>query len=286
VEIISGLARIAVAAILCFVPLALCATREPFPIGYSMANGGTIMQQQGISGREPFSPACFYADSFRYGVSVAGVDYFDPMDNMESSHIVQAALGGFYCMRGCTAKVLFSQLDALRVYFEQEGRVSLGTSLVPYVNPSIEVSGYRAGLYQGSDPASTRADMGVSAMFPFKLAAMSLSCNHITLKNAAIAGYDEPLSLRAGVYTTANALGSQGIVCEAAHDGVWRFRLSIGEEYWLAGKLALAAAFATNPVVVHFGVTVAWKGAAVSTGFVDHPVLGWSKGLAIDWAGK
>ncbi len=283
-EIISGQARITVAAVLCLVLLAVSATREPFPLGYSMANGGTIMQQQGISGREPFSPACFYADSFRYGVSVAGVDYFDPMDNMESSHIAQAAFGGFYSIRGCTAKVSFSHLDALRVYFEQEGRLSLGTSLVPYVNPSIEVSGYRAGLYQGSDPASTRADMGVSAMVPFKLAAVSLSCNHIPLKNAAIIGYEEPLSLRAGVHTTANALGCQGIVCEAAHDGIWQFRLSIGEEYWLAQKLALAAAFTTNPVVVHFGVTVAWKGAAVSAGFVDHPVLGWSKGLAVDWA--
>ena len=95
-----------------------------------------------------------------------------------------------------------------------------------------------------------------------------------------------PLTLRAGVHTTVNALGSQGILCEAASDGPWRFRVSIGEEFWLLRKLGLSAAFTTNPVIVSFGVILAWRGAAVSAGFVDHPVLGWSKGLAIDWAGK
>jgi hypothetical protein len=262
------------------------ASREPFPLGYSMANAGTIVQQQGISGREAFTPACFYSDSFRYGVSCAGVDYFDPMDNMESSHIAQAAIGGMYSLGGFTAKAYGSHFDALGVYFEQEGQVSFGTTKIPFVNPSVEVCGYRAGLYQGIDPVQTRADLVVSAFVPFRYAAISLSCSHIPLKNAAILGYSAPLSLSAGVHTTANSLGSQGILCEAASDGPWRFRVSIGEEYWVLGKVAISAGFVTDPVIVSFGVTVAWKGAGVSAGFTDHPVLGWSKGLAIDWAGK
>lgn len=262
------------------------ASREPFPIGYSMANAGAIVQQQGISGREAFTPACFYADSFRYGVSCAGIDYFDPMDNMETSHMAQAAIGGMYSLKGFTAKAYGSHFDALGVYFEQEGQVSIGTSKIPFVNPSVEVCGYRAGLYQGTDPAQTRADMGITTLVPFRYAAISLSCCHIPIKNAAIMGYDAPLTLRAGVHTTANALGSQGILCEAASDGLWRFRVSIGEEYWVLGKVAVSAGFVTDPVIVSFGVTVAWKGAGVSAGFTDHSVLGWSKGLAIDWAGK
>lgn len=274
------------AAALCWWTPASCASREPFPLGYSMAGSGTILQQQGISGREAFTPACAYADSFRYGISLAGVDYFDPMDNMESSHLAQVAVGGMYSLRGFTAKAYVSHFDALRVYFEQEGQLSVGASCIPFVNPSVELCGYRAGLYQGSDPAQTRADVGVSAMVPFRYAAVSLTCCHIPVKNAAIAGYDTPLTLRAGVHTTVNALGSQGILCEAASDGSWRFRVSIGEEFWLLRKLGLSAAFTTNPVIVSFGVILAWRGAAVSAGFVDHPVLGWSKGLAIDWAGK
>ena len=262
------------------------ASREPFPIGYSMANFGTILQQKGISGREPFTPACFYADTFRYGVSVAGVDYDDAMDNMESSHIVQVGLGGFYSMKGFTAKLSFVHFDALRMYFEQEGRLSLGTTRIPFVNPSVELSGYRAGLYRGDEAAQTHIDAGISVLVPFRLAAVSVSCVHIPLKNAATEGYSAPLAVRAGVHTTANALGSQGILCEAQNDGQWRFRVSLGEEYWLFNRLALAAAFTTNPVMISFGVTVAWRGAAVSAGFVEHPVLGWSKGLAVDWAGR
>ena len=262
------------------------ASREPFPIGYSMASFGTILQQKGISGREPFTPACFYADTFRYGVSVAGVDYFDAMDNMESSHLVQVGLGGFCSIKGFTAKLSYAHFDALRMYFEQEGRLSFGTTRIPFVNPSVELSGYRAGLYHGGEPAQTRIDAGISALVPFRIAAVSLSCIHIPLKNAASEGYSAPLAIRAGVHTTANALGSQGILCEAQNDGLWRFRVSLGEEYWLASRLALAAAFTTNPVMISFGITVVWRGAAVSAGFVEHPVLGWSKGLAVDWAGR
>jgi hypothetical protein len=262
------------------------ASREPFTPGYSMATFGTILQQQGISGREPFTPACFYADTFRYGVSVAGVDYFDAMDNMESSHLVQVGLGGFCSMKGFTAKLSFAHFDALRMYFEQEGRLSFGTTRIPFVNPSVELSGYRAGLYRGGEAAQTRIDAGISALIPFRIAAVSVSCLHIPLKNAVAEGYDAPFAVRAGVHTTANALGSQGILCEAQNDGQWRFRVSLGEEFWLFNKLALAAAFTTNPVMISFGVTVAWRSAAVSAAFAEHPVLGWSKGLAVDWAGR
>jgi hypothetical protein len=196
-------------------------------------------------------------------------------------------LGGFCSIKGFTAKLSIAHFDAMRVYFEQEGLLSIGTTRIPFVNPSVELSGYRAGLYDNTaGPVRTRIDMGVSAMAPFRLAAVSLSCSHIPLKTGGAEGYGSPLTVRAGVHTTANSLGSQGVVCEMQNDGLWRFRLSIGEEYWLFNRAALSAAFTTNPVVIHFGVTVAWKGAAVSAGFVEHPVLGWSKGLAIDWAGR
>ena len=157
--------------VLAFAVAAWEATREPFPVGCSMANAGTILQQQGISGREAFTPASCYADSFRYAISLAGIDYFDPMDNMESSHMVLAAMGGLYNLRKFTLKGYASHFDALGVYFEQEGQLSAGTTIIPFVNPSVEVCGYRAGLYQGTDPAQTRADCGISAMVPFRFAA-------------------------------------------------------------------------------------------------------------------
>ena len=39
--------------------------------------------------------------------------------------------------------------------------------------------------------------------------------------------------------------------------------------------------------VVSFGVTYAWGGSSpLTAAFTDNPVLGWSKGLGISWAGK
>jgi hypothetical protein len=41
----------------------------------------------------------------------------------------------------------------------------------------------------------------------------------------------------------------------------------------------------TNPVVISFGVTCAWgRATSVTAAFTDHPVLGWSKGLGLNWA--
>jgi hypothetical protein len=259
---------------------------EPFPIGNSMATLGTILQQTGVSGRGPFSPACFYADTFRYGVSVAGAEYFDPMDNMQATKIYRAGAGGFFSLRGFTAKLSYTHFDAMRVYFEQEGCLSFGIGLIPFVNPSIELSGFRAGLYRPDESVRSRIDMGISAMVPFRIAAVSVSCGHIPLRAATVEGFDAPFVVRAGVHTASNALGSQGILCEGQNNGQWRFRVALGEEYRVFDKLSLAAAFITNPVMISFGVTLAWKAAAISAAFVEHPVLGWSKGLAVDWAGR
>jgi hypothetical protein len=261
-------------------------------MGHAMATGGAICQADGISGREPFTGACFYDDTLRFGVTLAGVDYYDPMDNMSSSHIAQAALGGFFApqgaLKGFVFKGAYLHFDAMRVYYEQEGLLSVGCNLVPFVKPSLEFSGFRAGLSRVNDPPpQTRLEMGMSAMAPFKIAAISLSVGHIPLKTAHISGYDAPLTMRIGLHSGKNSLGGQGILMEIEQDETWRFRVSVGEEYWFSKNLALSLALTTNPVVVSFGVTCAWgRATSVTAAFTDHPVLGWSKGLGMNWAGK
>jgi hypothetical protein len=268
------------------------ASREPFPMGYGMATNGAILQHDGISGREPFTGACFYQDTFSFGVTLAGVDYYDPMDNMSSSLIGQAALGGFFAPRGALKgfvfKTAYLHFDAMRVYYEQEGLLSIGCNLVPFVKPSLEISGFRAGLYKVSDPPpETRLEIGMSAMVPFKVAAISLSVSHIPLKTAHVEGYDDPFTMRIGLHSGKNSLGGQGIVLEMDQDQVWLFRVSVGEEYWLSRNFAASLALTTNPVMVSFGVTCALgKSSSITAAFNDHPVLGWSKGLAMSWAGK
>jgi hypothetical protein len=264
------------------------AGREPFSMGYGMATNGAILQQDGVSGREPFTGACFYRDSFPYGVTIAGVDYYDPMDNHSSSLIGQACLGGFWSMRGITVKAAYLHFDVMRVYYEQEGLVSIGYGLVPWFRMSWELAGFRAGLYRENDPpAQTRLEMGFSAMVPFKIAAISLNVNHIPLKTAMIDGYDAPFTIRAGLHSNKNSFGSQGVLVEMSKDDLWQFKVSIGEEYRLTKNLAASLAVTTNPVLLSFGVTCAWgKSSSVTAAFTDHPVLGWSKGLGMSWAGK
>lgn len=264
------------------------ASREPFSMGYGMATNGVILQENGISGREPFTSACFYQDSFHYGVTVAGVDYYDPMDNMASSLIGQAALGGFWSDRGLTVKAAYLHFDAMRVYYEQQGIISVGYRLLPFFRASGEFSGFRAGLDHSNDPPpQTRLEMGVSACVPFSMAMLSLSVSHIPLKIAHVQGYDDPFTIRAGLHSVKNSLGSQGVLLEMSRNDIWNFRVSIGEEYWLTNNIAASLAVCTNPIMLNFGITCAWGGSSsITAAFSDHPVLGWSKGFDVGWAGK
>jgi hypothetical protein len=36
--------------------------------------------------------------------------------------------------------------------------------------------------------------------------------------------------------------------------------------------------------MLYFGLIVSWSKSTASLAFVQHPVLGWSKGLTFDWA--
>ena len=277
--------------LLCIVPLS-GASNEPFSIGYGMATNGAILQPDGISGREPFTSACFYSDSFQYGVTAASVDYYDPMDNMTSSVIGQAALGGFFAphgaLKGFIVKGAYLYFNAMRVYYEQEGMLSVGCNLIPFVKPSLELSGFRAGLSMVNyPPPQTRLEMGVSALVPFRIAAISLGASHIPLKTAHVEGYDDPFTMKIGLHSEKNSLGAQGILMEIEQDEAWLFRISVGEEYWLSRNFAAGLALTTNPVLISFGVTYAWGGSSsLTAAFTDNSVLGWSKGLGISWAGK
>jgi hypothetical protein len=260
---------------------------EPFALGYSMANGGTILQQDNISGREAFyRGACFYGDTFKCGVSLAGVDYFDPMDNESSLHIARVGLGGFYTTHGFVLKAAYLHFDAMRIYYEQEGMVSLGYTRIPFLRASVELSGLRSGLYGNSDiPPLSKTELGFSAFVPFSVVALSFSASRIPLVKPQRSGWDSPLTLTTGLHTSANAFGGQGIVLTEYKNDIWNFRLTIGEEFFLLKNLACAAAVSTNPVMIHFGVTCVFGHTSVTAAFVDNPILGWSKGLAVNWAG-
>ena len=262
----------------------MAGSHDPFPAGYSMGNSGAIIQANGPSGRQPWVPAGFFTDTLRFGLSVCGIDYYDPMDNFESSHIAQALAGGFYHYKSVVCKISYAYLQAFGVYNEQQGFFSAGTTAIPFVNPSIEITGYRAGLMDASHEHASFIHAGMSALVSVHYAAFSLSCNNLPLKKATDNGFDPSPAVRAGLHTRFNSIGAQGVVCEVSKEGDYTFKFSVGEEYNFNNCFSLSTAFSTNPFMLYFGLIVSWSKSTASLAFVQHPVLGWSKGLTFDWA--
>jgi hypothetical protein len=277
--------RIAKFSFIVVFPVSLLAgSHDPFLAGFSMGNGGAIMQANGPSGRQPWVPASFYADTLRFGLSACGIDYYDPMDNFESSHIAQALAGGWYRYKSLVCKASYAYLQALGVYGEQQGFFSVGTTAIPFVNTSVEMVGYRAGLLDASLEHASFVHAGASALVSTRYAAFSLSCANLPLKKARDNGFDPPPTVSAGLHTRFNSIGAQGVVFEISKDDGYAFRFSVGEEYNFNDRFSVCTALSTNPFMLHFGITVSWSKSAASLAFVQNPILGWSKGLAFDWA--
>jgi hypothetical protein len=124
----------------------------------------------------------------------------------------------------------------------------------------------------------------MSVLVSTRYAAVSLSCSNLPLKTAMDNGFDSPPTIQAGLHTRFNSIGAQGVACEISKEGDYTFRFSVGEEYNFNNCFSVCTALSTNPFMVHFGMTVFWSKSAASLTFVQHPVLGWSKGLTFDWA--
>jgi hypothetical protein len=260
------------------------ASQEPFLPGYSMGNNGTIIQSDNISGRQPWIPACFYADSFRFGFSASGIDYYDLMDNMENSHIGQVVMGLWYCPGKLTIKGSYSYFNALNIYNEQQGFCSIGFHFIKFANASLDITGYRAGLSQYKNEHETFLHAGTSVFIYGSRAAVSFSCKNLSIKKAFSPGFEPDPSIIAGIYAYVNKFGSQGMTFEICKVDDWNFKFSMGESYCLFKNFYVCGAVSTNPLTLHFGCTLSYDRSGVSLSFVNHPVLGWSKGLTMDYA--
>jgi len=260
------------------------ALNDPFCVGYSMANNGTIMQTNGISGRQPWIPACFFSDSSEFGLSICGIDYYDLMDDPDNGHIGQVVAGGWYALGKFVVKGSYAYFNAMDLYGEHQGYCSIGYSPVRHINASIEVSGLRAGLLHENETHATLSQAGASLLVYGKTTAISLSCKHVPLQRAALSGFDPPLTVSGGIHASFNRYGSQGIVGELTHDEDWTFRFSVGEEYCWNDYFSLCGAVATNPFTVYFGCTIVAGRSGIAFAMANHPILGWSKGLTLEYA--
>ncbi len=271
--------------ILCFLIISssYSAINDPFPMGYSMVNFGTILQGNRTSGRQPWIPACFAKDSALFSLSSAYVNYYAAMDNLEDKDFRQAAIGFWLNLKKLSIKSSGTFFNALGIYEEQKGFLSIGTSITGFVNISAELEAYRAGLIDNKEESETVVSTGISLWVPWSFASASLSCKNITIENAAHPGFRQPFSISLGIHTMPHRFGSQGVVIIIEPENKTDIRLCIGEEFFIHKTVAISGAVSSKPLMVSFGVTFALPSFGVNSAFVFHPVLGWSQGVGMEY---
>jgi hypothetical protein len=263
------------------VPAAL---NDPFPPGYAMESFGTIVTAGGVAGRQPWEPACLLLDSARFGLAACGVDYFDDMDTFTQREIRQGAAGGW--LRPApflSIKIAYTHFGALDMYFEQKGFLSAATPAIPFVHLSVELSGYRAGLVSDRGEREALATAGVSLWVPWSFASVFLSCRDVVLEDAGKPGFAPPTTIVVGLHTAAHRFGAHGVRLLIEPGEETRFGLYVGQELRLHPTLALAAGFAAEPLMFSLGLTFVLPVFSAQTALVHHPVLGWSRGLGLEY---
>jgi hypothetical protein len=253
-------------------------------MGYAMESFSTIVTAGGVAGRQPWSPACQLVDSARFGLAACGVDYFDDMDNLREREIRQGAVGGWLkAGPHVTVKAAYTHFAALDIYFEQKGHLSVGTPAIPFVQVSIELSGYRAGLLTDRDEREALASAGASVWVPWSFASVSLSCEDVMLEEAGHPGFAPPTRFTLGLHTAPHRFGAQGVLLRVEPGEQPRFGLYIGQELRLHRTIALSAGFSAEPLMFSIGLTFVLPTFSAQTALVHHPVLGWSRGLGLEY---
>jgi len=252
-----------------------------------MGNVEALLWEDGMSGRQPWAPVAFLRDSARFGFAASAVDIYDDMDDGGDSDIRHAIAGGWFQTRAVSVKASYEYFNALDIYFEQLGYLSLGTSRIPWLSMSLEVRGMQAGLYGCRGERETVAQMGASLWVPFKAVALTLVLDHVTLEDAASAGFAPEPSLRMGLHTRRHRLGALGATAEVVFaDGDPQVRFAVGQEVRIRSLFGICAGVATEPFMVAFGVSFDWRNYGANVSLAHHPVLGWSKGFMMEYVGK
>jgi len=230
-------------------------------------------------------PAAFLAAAEGFGMSVAGVDYYDDMDNFGKNTIRQASIGAWGAIRKLTIKAAYTHFNALDMYREQKGFLSVGTCAIPHIAASAEIAGCRAGLVSDRSEYETVALAGATIWIPWSFASFSLSCSNLLVKDAHRPGFSPPTTLTAGIHTAPHRFGAQGVSIGLEPGEHMQIRFRAGEEYWIQKTAGLGVALSTNPLMVGFEVTICMKRrCTLFTSLVHNPALGWSKGIGTDFA--
>jgi hypothetical protein len=272
-----GMILIIIAAI---ITPARAGQRDPFPLGYSMMSQGAIIAADGAGGRQPWVSAAFYRDTLRWGASAAAVSYHG------GGSAAQYAAGGFGAFGPVVAKASVVQLDAMGIYYEQTAAISAGSSW-RFLSFGIDAQIYRIGLYGRPSDTRASANLGAELLVQTSRISADLAASGLAVSSGGGPGADPPFTLAARICTARNRYGSQGAMIKITPDDEAPVRFAIAQEYRIGKAFAISASIASNPTTVGFGITVdnlidksAMNGSAA---VVNHPFLGWSKGVSVDY---
>lgn len=258
--------------------------RDPFPAGFSMGTLGSIIDDHGASGREPWTGAGFCADSAGFGFAVSGTSYYGSTIGITGKDgLSQTMGGGWYAGKHIVCKTAIASLSAFSAYFEQAGFVSVGSDYFHFVRMSIEAMGCRTGVYSPGTPVRTIAETGFSAWVPWSWASLSFRIEHLVLETSGSDAADPPLTLKCGIHAARNRFGSQGALVAIVPADPKPVCFTIGEEYRITPSVAFTAALSNNPLFLSFGMAYSFGRAGVSVSLVNHPQLGWSQGFGAEY---
>jgi hypothetical protein len=264
-----------------FTEAAFAGVRDPFVPGFSMGTQGTVINGGGATGREPWTSASLCGDTSGFGFSLSGISYYSSLNALSGPDgLTQAFGGGWYARNHIVCKAAIAYLNALDVYYEQTGFLSVGTDCFRFMRLSLEATGYRTGVRIPGSVAHSVGEAGVSALVPWSWAAFSFRLEHFVIEHGNIDGGEAPLAVRFGIHTVHNRFGGQGAVVTVTPDARAPVCFTAGEEYRLTPALAFQAGFSNNPVFISFGVTLQFSGSDFGVALVNHERLGWSQGFA------
>jgi hypothetical protein len=118
---------------------------------------------------------------------------------------------------------------------------------------------------------------------PWSFASTSFAFKNIVLKNAHHAGFRPPIKMVWGFHTMPHRFGSQGVVMIYTPSEEKPISLYLGQEIALHKTITVNAGISSRPLMISFGLTFSLPKAGMYTGFVHHPILGWSQGVGMEY---
>lgn len=260
-------------------PECTAALREPFPQGCSMGNLGTIMSDRTPGCNGPMVSAAYTNSRYGSGVALWTVSLYDDMDDPEDARLVSICAGGWKTY-GCLMVAMgLSSFNAFSLYREQSGLFSIGCGSIIGARAAIDLCGTR--MYCAGQGAShlTFVHSGVSLVVPFRSVMLGASLLNVRLKSSGVEGADPPVSLRFMARTRPHTFGTQGILLEVTPRRYHPISAAIGQELRFSDIVAIYGAVSCNPLLVATGVSFFIRNCGLGAALVNHPVLGWSRGI-------